>query len=68
MNYKPDDDSAKLKTPSATLKQVKDVVNKSKTCRTNERYEGRRRNSSMRLLRRKRTTDEVVAEEETVRK
>ena len=28
MNYKPDDDSAKLKTPGASLKQVKDVVNK----------------------------------------
>ena len=27
-NYKPDDDSAKLKTPGASLKQVKDVVNK----------------------------------------
>jgi hypothetical protein len=27
-NSKPDDDSNKLKTPSATLKQVKDVVNK----------------------------------------
>ena len=27
-NYKPDDDSAKLKTPGATLKQVKNVVNK----------------------------------------
>ena len=26
-NYKPDDDSAKLKDPSATLAQVKDVVN-----------------------------------------
>ena len=26
-NYKPDDDSAKLKTPGATLKQVRDVVN-----------------------------------------
>jgi hypothetical protein len=25
-NYKSDDDSAKLKTPGATLKQVKDVV------------------------------------------
>ena len=24
-NYKPDDDSAKLKTPGATLKQVKDL-------------------------------------------
>ena len=28
-NYKSDDDSAKLKDPSATLKQVKDVVTKS---------------------------------------
>ena len=27
-NYKPDDDSAKLKEPVGTLKQVKDVVNK----------------------------------------
>ena len=27
-NYKSDDDSAKLKTPGTTLKQVKDVVNK----------------------------------------
>ena len=26
-NYKPDDDSAKLKDPAATLAQVKDVVN-----------------------------------------
>ena len=27
-NYKPDNDSAKLKTPGSTLKQVKDIVNK----------------------------------------
>ena len=27
-NYKPDDDSAKYKDPAATLKQVKDVVNR----------------------------------------
>jgi hypothetical protein len=27
-NYKPDDDSAKLKTPGTTLKQVRDVVNR----------------------------------------
>ena len=26
-NYKPDDDSAKLKDPASTLAQVKDVVN-----------------------------------------
>ena len=25
-NYRPDDDSAKLKTPGATLKQVRDIV------------------------------------------
>ena len=30
-NYKPDDDSAKLKTPGGTLKQVRDVVNKNAT-------------------------------------
>ena len=28
-NYRPDDDSAKLKTPGATLKQVKDAVTKN---------------------------------------
>jgi len=28
-NYRPDDDSAKLKTPGTTLKQVKDAVNKN---------------------------------------
>ena len=28
-NYKPDDNSAMLKTPGSTLKQVRDVVNKS---------------------------------------
>ena len=27
-NYKSDDDSAKLKDPAATLKQVRDIVNK----------------------------------------
>ena len=33
-NYKSDDDSAKLSTPGATLKQVKDVVNKVLVQRT----------------------------------
>ena len=28
-NYKPDDDSAKLKEPGATLKQVSDVITKN---------------------------------------
>jgi hypothetical protein len=31
-NYRSTDDSAKLKTPGATLKQVKDVVNKGAKC------------------------------------
>ena len=45
MNYKPDDDSAKLKTPGATLKQVKDVVNKgAKPADPMRWYEGRRGN------------------------
>ena len=30
-NYKPDDDSAKLKDPAATLAQVKDIVNAKAT-------------------------------------
>ena len=30
-NYKPDDDSAKLKEPGATLKQVSDVITKNAT-------------------------------------
>ena len=39
-NYKTDDDSAKLKTPGATLKQVRDIVNKgAKFCGTNAYYE-----------------------------
>ena len=32
-NYKPDDDSAKLKEPGATLKQVADVITK-KCCKS----------------------------------
>ena len=66
MNYKPDDDSAKLKTPGGTLKQVKDVVKRCKTCRTNERwYEGRREIVDEVIEEEEVTTDEVVAEEET---
>ena len=33
-NYKPDDDSAKLKTPGTSLKQVKDIVNKGANAST----------------------------------
>ncbi len=58
-NYKPDDDSAKLKEPGATLKQVKDVVNK-----------GAKPADSMPKMaspvkEEEEVEDEVVAEEET---
>ena len=58
-NYKPDDDSAKLKDPSSTLAQVKDVVNakaaKAEAVETEEEV----------IEEEEATTDEVVAEEET---
>ena len=58
-NYKPDDDSAKLKDPSSTLAQVKDVVNakamKAEEAETEEEV----------IEEEEATTDEVVAEEET---
>ena len=58
-NYKPDDDSAKLKDPSATLAQVKDVVNakamKAEEAETEEEV----------IEEEEATTDEVVAEEES---
>ena len=55
-NYKSDDDSAKLKTPGGTLKQVKDVVNK-----------GAKPADAMPagMKEEEEITDEVVAEEET---
>ena len=65
-NYKPDDDSAKLKTPGATLKQVKDVVNKGAKpaegtpagMKEEEEVEGEV------VAEDEVTTDEVVSEEE----
>ena len=58
-NYKPDDDSAKLKDPSSTLAQVKDVVNakamKAEEAETEEEV----------IEEEEATTDEVVAEEES---
>ena len=64
-NYKPDDDSAKLKTPGATLKQVKDVVNKgakpaegAKGMKEEEEVEGDV------VAEDEAKTDEVVAESE----
>ena len=54
-NYKSDDDSAKLKTPGGTLKQVKDVVNKG--ANPADAMKGMKEEEEI--------TDEVVAEEET---
>ena len=66
-NYKPDDESAKLKTPGSTLKQVKDVVNKGakpgdaapKGVKEEEEIEGDV------VAEDEQVTDEVVSEEET---
>ena len=67
MNYKPDDDSAKLKTPGATLKQVKDVVNKG--AKPAEPMKGGMKEDEEIvdevIEEEEVTTDEVVAEEET---
>ena len=58
-NYRPDDESAKLKEGGATLAQVKDVVNskatKAESVETEEEV----------VAEEETTTDEVVAEEET---
>ena len=58
-NYKPDDDSAKLKDPSATLAQVKDVVNAKAAKAEEAEVDGEV------IEEEEATTDEVVAEEET---
>ena len=55
-NYKSDDDSAKLKEPGATLKQVRDVVTKS-AGKADPMPKGMKEEEEI--------TDEVVAEEET---
>jgi len=55
-NYKSDDDSAKLKEPGATLKQVRDVVTKS-AGKADAMPKGMKEEEEI--------TDEVVAEEET---
>ena len=66
-NYKPDDDSAKLKDPGATLKQVRDVVNKG--AKPAEKAKGMKEEeeiSDESVIEEEETvTDEVVAEEET---
>tara|TARA_A100001011_G_scaffold138182_1_gene145838 strand:+ start:209 stop:1294 length:1086 start_codon:yes stop_codon:yes gene_type:complete len=53
-NYKVDDDSAKLKTPGGTLKQVKDVVNKG--AKPADPMKGMKENEEV--------SDEVIEEEE----
>ena len=55
-NYKTDDDSAKLKTPGGTLKQVKDIVNKGA---------GKADPMPAGMKEEEEVTDEVVAEAET---
>ena len=65
-NYKSDDDSAKLKTPGATLKQVKDVVNKG--AKPADPMKGMKEDEEIVdevIEEEEVTTDEVVAEEET---
>ena len=67
MNYKPDDDSAKLKTPGGSLKQVKDVVNKNAKP-ADPAPSGVKEDEEISdevIEEEEYTTDEVVAEEET---
>ena len=66
-NYRPDDDSAKLKEPGATLAQVRDVINKGakpaepmpKMAKEEEEVEGEV------VAEEETTEEEVVSEEET---
>ena len=70
-NYKPDNDSAKLKEPGSTLKKVKDVVTKG--AKPAEPMKGMKEEETVEtedqqeiVAETEETTDEVVAEEETV--
>ena len=63
-NYKPDDDSAKLKTPGGTLKQVEDVVNKGAKAADPMKEEEQLDTEAV-IEEEEVTTEEVVAEEET---
>jgi len=62
-NYRPDDDSAKLKDPAATLSQVKDVVN-SKAGKA-EAVSDELEDGQEVVAEDEVSTDEVVAEEES---
>jgi len=60
-NYKPDDDSAKLKDPASTLAQVKDIVNAKAAKAEEAEPEG----DVIEEEPKSEATDKVVAEEET---
>ena len=66
-NYKSDDDSAKLKTPGGTLKQVKDIVNKG--AKPAEGAKGMKEEEAEIegevVAEDEQTTEDVVSEEET---
>ena len=62
-NYKPDDDSAKLKTPGSTLKQVKDVVNKGAKPAMPVQKEEEEMETEATLEETPEITDEVVEED-----
>jgi len=66
-NYKPDDDSAKLKDPASTLAQVKDVVNsKAKAAEAPSSSKMEEAETEEEVIEEEEaTTDEVVAEEES---
>ena len=65
-NYRPDDDSAKLKEPGGTLKQVKDIVNKG--AKAADPMKGMKEEEELSteetIEEEEVTTDEVVAETE----
>ena len=67
-NYKPDDDSAKLKTPGASLSQVKDVVNaKAKPADAMKSMSAEEVETEEEAITEEEvTTDEVVAESEEI--
>ena len=67
-NYKPDDDSAKLKEPGATLKQVRDVVNKgAKAADPMKKMKEEEELSTEETIEEEEvSTEDVVAEEESV--
>jgi hypothetical protein len=65
-NYRSDDDSAKLKTPGATLKQVRDVVNKgAKSADAMKAVKEEEELEDEEVLAEVEETEEEVVEEET---